>query len=81
MKLGVQLGYWGLLMNRDQQLSATRLAEELRSYRLYRHDPRSNCRSDDMRRPPNEMSSGDGHVTRAGPVDGSRVGGSARGRR
>ncbi len=29
MKLGVQLGYWGLLMDRDQQLSATRLAEEL----------------------------------------------------
>ncbi len=29
MKLGVQLGYWGLLMDRDQQLSATRLAEDL----------------------------------------------------
>jgi F420-dependent oxidoreductase-like protein len=29
MKLGVQLGYWGLLMDRDQQLSATLLAEEL----------------------------------------------------
>jgi F420-dependent oxidoreductase-like protein len=29
VKLGVQLGYWGLLMDRDQQLAATRLAEEL----------------------------------------------------
>jgi F420-dependent oxidoreductase-like protein len=29
MKLGVQLGYWGLLMDRDQQLAATLLAEEL----------------------------------------------------
>jgi F420-dependent oxidoreductase-like protein len=29
MKLGVQLGYWGLLMGRDEQLQATRLAEEL----------------------------------------------------
>ncbi|HET9075093.1 MAG TPA: LLM class F420-dependent oxidoreductase [Solirubrobacteraceae bacterium] len=29
MRLGVQLGYWGLLMDRDQQLAATLLAEEL----------------------------------------------------
>jgi F420-dependent oxidoreductase-like protein len=29
MKLGVQLGYWGLLMDRDQQLAATLLAEDL----------------------------------------------------
>jgi F420-dependent oxidoreductase-like protein len=29
MKLGVQLGYWGLLMDRDQQLAATLLAEQL----------------------------------------------------
>ena len=29
MRLGLQLGYWGLLMNRDEQLAATRLAEDL----------------------------------------------------
>ncbi len=29
MKLGVQLGYWGLLMGREEQLAATRLAETL----------------------------------------------------
>jgi F420-dependent oxidoreductase-like protein len=29
VKLGVQLGYWGLLMGRDEQLQATQLAEQL----------------------------------------------------
>ena len=29
MRLGVQLGYWGLLMDRGQQLAATLLAEDL----------------------------------------------------